>query len=101
MNWMHEMTDDVSAWAVDHWNSCTGNCNQGRSCGCVDQRQGKHEVDTKQPMPAEACTEVGCEDQSRSADGMVFPILLVASICCVAISAWAAVVIAEWWRSYV
>ena len=61
MNWMHEMADDCADWAVNHWTTCTQNCSQGRTCTCVDQRQGAHAVNTKQPMPAEACTELGSE----------------------------------------
>lgn len=65
MNWMHEMADDCADWAVSHWSTCAQNCNQGRTCTCVDQRQGAHTVNTKQPMPAEACTEVGSESRKE------------------------------------
>lgn len=92
MNWNHEMMDDTAEWAVNRWIPFipAGCDQQGRLTATVDQRQGKHEVDTKKPMPAEACTSFGFEDQSNSADDAVFPVLLVAMIGFIAVVAWGA-----------
>ena len=58
----HEMMDDCAEWATRKWPRCTGNCEQGRRpCQC----EGGARVDTKQPMPAEACTEFGFERMGK------------------------------------
>ena len=92
MNWNHEMMDDCADYAVKNYGAFIprGCDQQGRLTATADQRQGLHKVDTSRPMPAEACTEVGHEDQSRSADEAVLPVLMVAAIGFVAVVAWGA-----------
>lgn len=84
--------DDMGEWAEPHpitqrahraLPRCTGMCDSGRrDCSCP----------TGRPMPAEACTEVGTEDQFESADrevllwlGKGFLVLSFAIGCAVAI----------------
>ena len=63
----------------DTWPRCPrGNCDQGRSCDCV---------------PAEACTEIGCDDArrpiSRGEAALITAIYLVSAACVLALVYWA------------
>lgn len=58
------MNNDSAHWAGSDWPRCTGACDQGRKA-CVCQTAGGASIDTRQPMPAEACTELGCESRAR------------------------------------
>lgn len=63
-NQMHDAMDDMAdfaqgrTWAPYIPRGCD---QQGRLTATLDQREGAHAVDTEQPMPAEACTELGAE----------------------------------------
>ncbi len=63
-NHMHDAMDDMAdfaqgrTWAPYIPRGCD---QQGRLTATLDQRDGAHTVDTEQPMPAEACTELGSE----------------------------------------
>jgi len=64
MNDNHSAMDDMAdfaqgrTWAPYIPRGCD---QQGRLTAPLDQREGAHTVDTEQPMPAEACTELGSE----------------------------------------
>ncbi len=64
MNDNHAAMDDMAdfaqrrTWAPYIPRGCD---QQGRVVPTLDQREGGKRVDTEQPMPAEACTEIGSE----------------------------------------
>jgi len=73
MNNHHAAMDDMDdfaqgrTWAPYIPRGCD---QQGRLVPTLDQREGGKRVDTEQPMPAEACTSIGFESESRKKERM-------------------------------